>query len=63
MDPQPGDAIHCKDGKFRCVLDRRGHDVDYADRYGRKRNCWISTWQDWCASQTIERIVKGKAQD
>lgn len=55
-NPQPGDRVVTPDGRFReCVplvygeTVRHSGSVHYISRDGGPvRECWITTWRDWC---------------
>lgn len=66
QDPQPGDVVVLRTGRFRKVTERNGNDIHYkaGEGYGnpakykvlglrKSRICWITTWQDWCHKNDV----------
>lgn len=64
IDPQPGDIVRAtqfKNERERHVIARRGGDVDYlavTSANSVQKNCWISTWQSWCAPPAVVVIQR-----
>lgn len=62
IDPQNGDIVRAtqfKNERERHVAGRRGNHVDYLAVTAKKtvqKNCWITTWQDWCRINKVDVI-------
>ena len=57
-DPRPGDMV-AKGAKQRRVDARRGSEIDYTDiQSGKKKNCWITTWNDWCRDAEVLHVAE-----
>lgn len=65
LDPRAGDIVRAtqfKNERERHVIARRGGDVDYYAVTPQKtvqKNCWISTWQSWCAPEAVVVVQRG----
>lgn len=43
-----------KGQRQRTVFGRHGSEVDYIEgKNNGKRNCWITTWRDWCRNAEV----------
>ena len=59
IDPQPGDSVISADGKRqRDVVDCRGGNIIYLIN-GRRMQCWISTWMEWCRRNKARVVAIG----
>lgn len=69
IDPVTGDIVrapHVSGGKGveRHVVARRGGDIDYVrvtlTSTSKTKNCWISTWRQWCHEERVEIVQRGQ---
>jgi hypothetical protein len=57
-DPRPGDVVR-KGKRQRSVYARRGNEVYYTtESSGLIRNCWITTWCDWCRGSEVLHVAE-----
>jgi len=65
LDPQPGDRVRAN-GNTRLVRRRNGGNIFYhveeqVSRY--EKNCWISTWVEWCRRNKAEVVKEAPMPD
>jgi hypothetical protein len=61
IDPKPGDVVKASDGVTRTVTSVQGGDINYRDSRcatTRERNCWISTWREWCRKNEAIEVTE-----
>ena len=46
-NPQIGDMVKLRDGKFRRVINRSENNIFYLDHNNKRQKCWIITWIEW----------------
>jgi len=63
--PRVGDELYRSGGRYRKVVAVRtvgqnGLEIDYIDKRGNKKSCWITTWEIWCRSAETPGQIAAK---